>query len=113
MYRTGDRVIYTATKHSAHPGRRAVAVQPEPNGEGYSYDVKKYWVIANVQSDGLLLVLTRRGKERVIPASDPRLRPAYWWESFFLRGRFPNLPDSSAHDAPPQSSGGNQASARA
>lgn len=89
MYRPGDRVIYTATKHSAHPGRRAQAVQPEQHGEGYWYDVKKYWVVAQVRPDGSLTVVTRRGKERAVAASDPRLRPARWWESIFLRSRFP------------------------
>ena len=92
MYKPGDRVVYTATKHSAHPGRRAEAVEPEPHGEGYSYNVKKYWLVLEVQPDGRLKVVTRRGKHRVLPTSDPRLRPARWWESLFQRGRFPSLP---------------------
>jgi hypothetical protein len=99
MYRPGDRVIYTATKHSAHPGPRAEAVEPELNGEGYSYAVKKYWVVVSVHPDGKLLVATRRGKHRLVPASDPRLRPARWWEHFFLRSRFPDhlsSPDDAA-----------------
>ena len=91
MYRPGDRVVYTATKHSAHPGPRAEAVQPEQHGEGYWYDVKKYWLVVHVQADGLVIVITRRGKERSIAASDPRLRPARWWESLFFRDRFPSL----------------------
>jgi len=91
MYRPGDRVVYTATKHSAHPGPRAEAVQPEQHGEGYWYDVKKYWLVVHVQPDGFLTCITRRGKERAIAASDPRLRPARWWESFFFRDRFPRL----------------------
>jgi len=91
MYRTGDRVVYTATKHSAHPGPRAEAVQPEQHGEGYWYDVKKYWLVVHVAADGSLTVITRRGKERSIDASDPRLRPARWWEALFLRDRFPRL----------------------
>lgn len=91
MYRRGDRVVYIATKHSAHPGPRAEAVQPEQHGEGYWYDVKKYWLVVQVGADGLLTVITRRGKERSIEASDPRLRPARWWEMLFLRDRFPTL----------------------
>jgi hypothetical protein len=91
MYKTGDRVVYTATKHSAHPGPRAEAVQPEQHGEGYWYDVKKYWLVVHVAADGSLTVITRRGKERSIDASDPRLRPARWWEALFLRDRFPRL----------------------
>jgi len=104
MYRTGDRVIYTATKHSAHPGPRAEAVDPEPNGEGYSYAVKKYWLVVNVQPDGTLIVVTRRGKQRQLPASDPRLRPARWWENFFFRSRFPQLPDNPTPSQPSQGS---------
>src|SRR5436305_15202753 len=83
MYRPGDRVVYVATKHSAHPGPRAEAVQPEQHGEGYWYDVKKYWLVVHVGPDGFLTVITRRGKERSIAASDPRLRPARWWEALF------------------------------
>ena len=89
MYRPGDRVVYRASKHSTHPTPRAEAVEPEPNGEGYSYAVKKYWLVLEVQPNGNLRVVTRRGKERVLPASDPRLRPARWWENIFYGSRFP------------------------
>src|SRR5437762_10298168 len=104
MYRPGDRVIYTATQHSAHPGPRAEAVQPEQHGEGYWYDVKKYWLVVHVRSDGVLTVITRRGKERSIAVSDPRLRPARWWERFFFRDRFPQLAADSGGDHSPRSS---------
>jgi len=104
MYRPGDRVIYTAVKHSSHPGPRAEAVEPEPNGEGYSYAVKKYWLVVAVQPDDTLLVITRRGKERKVPASDPHLRPARWWESLLFRGRFPHLPPSTHSSTSPPSS---------
>jgi hypothetical protein len=89
MYNPGDRVVYIASKHSSHPGPRAEAVQPEMHGEGYWYDVKKYWRVVQVRSDGVLTVVTRRGKQRAIDARDPRLRPARWWERLFLRQRFP------------------------
>jgi hypothetical protein len=104
MYRPGDRVVYTATKHSAHPGPRAEAVQPEQHGEGYWYDVKKYWLVVHVQPDGFLTVITRRGKERAIAASDPRLRPARWWEAFFFRDRFPRLSTVPGDGRSPRSS---------
>lgn len=113
MYRPGDRVIYTAPKHSAHPGPRAEAVQPERHGEGYSYDVKKYWLVAQVQTDGLVTVITRRGKERVVPASDPRLRHARWWEAFFFSSRFPRLPPSRDASPPLQQPDPRQVSASA
>jgi hypothetical protein len=89
MYKPGDRVVYIASKHSAHPGPRAEAVQPEQHGEGYWYDVKKYWLVVQVLPGGALTVVTRRGKERSVAADDPRLRPANWWETLFFRGRFP------------------------
>jgi hypothetical protein len=104
MYKPGDRVVYTATKHSAHPGPRAEAVQPEQHGEGYWYDVKKYWLVVRVKPDGFLIVITRRGKERAISASDPRLRPARWWESLFLRDRFPRLTAAPTDGRPSQTS---------
>jgi hypothetical protein len=93
MYRPGDRVVFTVTKYSAHPGPRAEAVDPEPHGEGYLYNVKKYWLVEAVQPDGMVSVVTRRGKHRVLPAQDPRLRPARWWETLFLRSRFPQHPE--------------------
>jgi hypothetical protein len=82
-----------------HPGPRAEALQPEPNGEGYSYHVKKYWRVLDVQSDGMLVVVTRRGKQRQIPTSDSHLRPARWWESFFLRSRFPQTEEIQTGDS--------------
>jgi len=94
MYRPGDRVVYTASKHSRHPGPRAEQVTPERNGEGYFYDVRKYWLVRDVQNDGTLTVITRRGKERQVSAADTRLRPARWWENLFLASRFPQPPDS-------------------
>ena len=104
MYKPGDRVVYTATKHSAHPGPRAEDVQPEQNGEGYWYDVKKYWVVGRVHADGQLTVITRRGKERAVSADDPRLRPARWWETLLFGRRFPRGPRSSCQGSEPQSS---------
>ncbi|MEX2176026.1 MAG: hypothetical protein WD872_16815 [Pirellulaceae bacterium] len=99
MYKTGDRVVYVASKHSLRPGPRAEALTPEPHGEGYSYDVKKYWLVLEAKPDGTLTVVTRRGKQRVVPASDPRLRPARWWENIFLASRFPQ-PEDGDHNEP-------------
>src|SRR4030095_10055692 len=68
MYRPGDRGVYTASKHSRHPGPRAEQVTPERHGEGYFYDVRKYWLVRAIGSDGTLTVLTPPGKERALPA---------------------------------------------
>lgn len=90
MYQPGDRVVYLTTKHSVHPTPRAEKVQPEPHGEGYTYDVKKYWLVQEVNGDGNLVVVTRRGKTRVVAKNDPRLRNANWWERMFQSHRFPH-----------------------
>jgi len=92
MYRTGDPVVFVATKRSAHPGPRAQKVRPERKGEGYTYDVKKFWLIVEIKSDGTLAALTRRGKRRLVRRDDPRLRPARWWERLLYSSRFPRLP---------------------
>src|SRR5262245_12899409 len=89
MYKPGDRVVYTASKHSRQPGPRAEQVTPEGPGEGYFYDVRKYWLVRSVDAEVRVPVVTRRGKGRHMSASDERLRPARWWESFFLSSRFP------------------------
>jgi hypothetical protein len=104
MYKPGDRVVYLATKHSAHPGPRAEDVEPEPHGEGYTYHVKKYWMVTGVTPDGWLTVVTRRGKQRRVLANDPRLRPARWWELLFLRRRFPAFEFATPRSGTPRSS---------
>lgn len=90
MYKSGDPVVYLINKHSDHPGPRAESVMPEPHGEGYSYAVKKYWRIIDVDSHGgTVQVMTRRGKERRVRLADPQLRLASWWERLLLASRFP------------------------
>jgi hypothetical protein len=91
MFRPGDPVIYRATKHSAHPGPRAQEVTAETYGEGYSYVVDKFWVVAETRPDGQVVLKTRRGKTHRLSADDPRLRPARWWERLWFRDRFPSL----------------------
>ena len=105
MYQPGDCVVFTATKHSDHPGPRAEKVQPEAHGEGYSYDVKKYWVVTEIRSDGTIAAATRRGKRRLVRPDDPRLRPARWWERLLYRSRFPNPPRSGGPGTPAEQRG--------
>ena len=105
MYRLGDRVVFIATKHRSHPGPRAEKVQPEPHGEGYSYDVKKYWLVTEIRSDGTIAAVTRRGKRRLVRRDDPRLRPARWWERLLYRSRFPQEPGSGGPSAPAKQRG--------
>lgn len=92
MFKTGDFIVYLQTKHSTHPSLKAVEIRPTPNGELYSYEVQKYWVVANVQPNGHVIALTRRGKRREIAVDDPCLRKAHWWERLFFGHRFPQWP---------------------
>ena len=50
-FKVGDCVVYRKTKHSTHPGPRARSINPNPNGDEYTYLVDKYWVVEDVLSD--------------------------------------------------------------
>jgi hypothetical protein len=90
-FRVGEPVIFLVSKISQHPAPRAKHVFPAPAGETYSYQIEKFWTVAEVQSDGHLVLVTRRGKQHTVEISDPRLRPASWWERWVYRSRFPAL----------------------
>lgn len=100
VFQPGDPVVYRATKHSAHPGPRARSISAERNGEGYSYVVEKFWIVAETLGDGQLILRTRRGKTHQLQSNDPRLRAATWWERLWYRSRFPRL-----DELPPDASG--------
>ncbi len=97
----GDRVIYTRDKYSNRPGPRAKNVSPTPHGETYTYQVDKFWVVSEFLADGSIVLQTRRGKNHVVAAGDPRLRKARWWEKFFYANRFP-VPNASPSDSTSQ-----------
>jgi hypothetical protein len=84
----GDMVIVTQTHRRPCPSKRATAVYPEPRGEDYCYTVQKYWIVLEVQPDGVAKFLTRRGKIRYLTATNPAVRRASFWERIFYRGRF-------------------------
>lgn len=88
-FRVGDRVVFSMTKWSMHPGRRARDVRPEVYGDGYHYHVEKFWTVRDVGS-GDLVVVTRRGKLRTVRPNDPRLRLASLWERLLHGRRFPS-----------------------
>ncbi len=88
----GDPVIFRVCKTSTDPGPRAQEVHPSQHGEWYSYQVDKFWAVAEVLSDGTLKLVTRRGKQHTVSADDPRLRTARWWERWIYRSRFPSQP---------------------
>ncbi len=95
---SGDRVVYRKQKSSVSPGPRAKAVYASPKGEAYHYVVDKYWVVQQVFDDGTVEVRTRQGKLHRIDATDPRLRPAKWWEKLLYSNRFPSLGDIATGD---------------
>lgn len=99
-YRVGDPVVFRVTKQSTDPGPRAVDIHPAPSGETYSYQVDKFWTVKQIQSDGKLNLITRRGKERTVSQDDLRLRHARWWEKWIYRQRFPNLSQNQNTDSP-------------
>jgi hypothetical protein len=92
MLKPGDHVIYVKTKQSVHPGPRAKAVEPSPNGDDYSYVVDKFWTVVEIREDNKLLLMTRRGKTHLVDADSPHIRRPRWWERLLFRDRFPSLP---------------------
>src|SRR5262245_38569150 len=93
QYKPGAMVIYRMAKISTHPGPRAKDIDPAPKGETYSYEVDKFWVVAESGRDGKLRLGTGRCKGQTVAGDDPRLRLARWWERLVYRGRFPSLPN--------------------
>lgn len=87
-YQSGDWVVYRKSKVSSTPGPRAHDVHPTRGGDDYSYIVDKYWVVAQVLENDNLLLRTPGGKEHVISAEDPDLRPAGLLERWFKKQRF-------------------------
>lgn len=96
-FQPGDWVIYRKTKFSAVPGPRAVNVAPVPNGDGYVYNVDKYWVVLDVLEDNNLRLLTRRGKEQIVRQDDRSLRLTSWWERLRFRARYQPIEQAIDH----------------
>ncbi len=90
-YQLGDAVVYRKTKHTPQPGPRARSIVPTPNGEDYVYLVDKFWIVAEIRDGGTLVLETRRGKQHVVSADDPNLKPAGFWTCYRFGDRFPTL----------------------
>jgi hypothetical protein len=99
---TGDWIIYRKTKFSTHPGPRAQNVSPAEHGDEYAYTVDKFWIVAEVRSDGTLLLRTRKGKAHAVRADDPNLRKANWWDRWRFRERFESIDAAPPAPLPPQ-----------
>lgn len=92
-YNINDCVVYTAHKHTTHPGPRAEHLEPQSRGEYYDYDVRKFWRVKS-SSDDKVVVVTRTGKEHELDVDDPDLRPATLWEKIYwgwYRKKFPEI----------------------
>ncbi len=89
-YRPGDLVVYTMPKMSSHPGPRARSIHPAQMGDDYSYIVDKFWMVARLLDAGSVLLVTRKGKTRVVAGADPLLHKAGWWMRFRYGDRFPS-----------------------
>lgn len=89
-FKPGDPVIYSLPKTSTHPGPRACAVMPAPHGDTYNYYVNKFWRVKEIYKNGQLLLVTRRGKERMCRQNDPNLKKAGLFERLRYRDRFPD-----------------------
>ncbi|GIW96433.1 MAG: hypothetical protein KatS3mg110_4474 [Pirellulaceae bacterium] len=87
-YHPGDWVVYRKVKRSTRPGPRARRITPARYGEEYLYEVKKFYVVEQVEP-ACVVVRTRKGRQHRISKTDPRLRHAHWWEKLWLRHRFP------------------------
>lgn len=94
-FKVNDWVICTREKYGLSPGKRAKNITPAPNGDLYSYEVDKYWVVREVLEKELVLE-TRTGKQHVISRKDRRIRVASWWERWLYRNRFPGKSDLAA-----------------
>lgn len=97
-FQPGDLVIYRKTKHAPKPGPRATSISPAANGDNYSYNVDKFWVVADVGDRGELILQTRRGKTHTARPDDPNLRHAGIITRLLHSHRFPELvscPDES------------------
>lgn len=89
-FQIGDKVVYKKQKTSTSPGPRAKEIQPANFGEEYWYSVDKYWLVVDVQEDGTIDVVTRRGKTHRLRKDDQRLRHSAWWENLVFGSRFPS-----------------------
>jgi len=83
-FRAGEVVVYAKDKFSQKPGARARDVDPAPRGDFYRYTVDKYWIVAEVHGEELILV-TPGGKAHRVARDDRHLRPLSLSERLRLR----------------------------
>lgn len=87
----GDRIVYRKQKFSTHPGARAYAVSPAENGDNYSYIVDKYWTVADLLDNGMVVAVTRTNKRHYLRPDDLNIHRARIFERMRFKDRFPQL----------------------
>lgn len=92
QFKPGDPVVYRKTKHSLRPGPRASEIWPQPHGEGYTYQVEKFWRVREVRDDGKVIVYTRGGKQHAFDPADFNLHKPGWLKYLIWRHKFPPVP---------------------
>ena len=88
----GALIVYRMQKVSTCPSARAYEVHPAEQGDTYSYIVDKYWTVADVLADGLVVAIIRTNKRHYLRLDDPNLHRARMIERIRHRDRFPQLP---------------------
>ena len=83
-FKKGQVVIFCKEKHSTRPGPRARNVRPAHRGDMYDYLVDKFWIVAGIEDDELVL-RTPKGKIRRVSPEDPHLRKPRLTERMWLR----------------------------
>ena len=93
QFKLGMLVVYLIQRHSTSPEPNAKGVYAAPHGDSYSYYVEEYARVAAVLPDGNLIIHTIDGAQHTLPAEEPMLRRAGWWERLMLRKNFPPCTD--------------------
>lgn len=90
-YQPGDKVIFTLKKYSHCPSREAKNIFATPNGEAYEYEVDTHGVVIQVLQTQKIRIQTHDQVQRLVDASDHRLRKATWPERFLFNRMFPRI----------------------
>jgi hypothetical protein len=85
--KVGDKVIYRKHRCKDKLSKNAINIRPSLKGESYSYDVDKFCKVKKVE-DGIVTIVTRKGKEREIEVGSKDLRKANWLQRLIYRNRF-------------------------
>ena len=77
-FKVGDKVIFKKTRNRMRPGRNAHDVAPTVHGDYYTYLVDKYRKVQGVTPEGMVILISPKGKTQVMNAGSPCLKKAGW-----------------------------------